>query len=86
MFGLRSSMGFRRLFIFIKNRFRKKKISLNSDFLQRVEPAIDEIIQNIGDLNYNQKTFDLIGSNTCFIQINALTLELKNLVEDESLI
>lgn len=75
-------MGFRQFLYFLKKRFKRRKLSLNYDFLRQVEPAIEEIIHDIEDLNYKQKTFDLIGSNTCLMQINALTLELKDLVEE----
>ncbi|MFO1258727.1 MAG: hypothetical protein U1E78_10030 [Gammaproteobacteria bacterium] len=61
---------------------KRRRISLNYDFLKNVEPTIEEIIHDIQDLNYKDKTFDLIGSNTCLMQINGLTLELKALVED----
>lgn len=82
MFSLRSGMDFRRIVYFIKKRFKRRKMSLSYDFLRQVEPALNEIMHDIEDLNYNQKTFDLIGSNTCLMQINALILELKNLIED----
>lgn len=66
----------------IKAYFFKRDRSIDIAFLDKVEPAIDEIIHNIESLNYNQRTFEVIGSSSCLLQINALTLELKNLVED----
>lgn len=66
----------------IKVFFFKRECSVDMAFLNKVEPAIDEIIHNIESLNYSQKTFDVLGSSSCLLQINALTLELKNLVED----
>jgi hypothetical protein len=66
----------------IKAFFFKRDRSVDMAFLDKVEPAIDEIIHTIESLNYSQKTFEVIGSSSCLLQINALTLELKNLVED----
>jgi hypothetical protein len=66
----------------IKAFFFKRDRAIDMAFLDKVEPAIDEIIHNIESLNYTQKTFEVIGSGSCLAKINALTLELKNLVED----